>query len=110
MQGAGDAEADPPPNTEIDIEETVELDEGLDLDGWDVRGKDRGQNGPFSGVLGACSTRMKSRSTALIIGTAYHVVALAVYGRSSPDIHLTSAVLSTMRIRHMPLRCTSAKM
>ena len=99
---AGGAEADPPPSMEVDLDETVELDDGLDLDNWGH--KDR-EGGSGAGSLWAtASAQLRHPSVGLVIGAAYHLVALAVYAR--PLFRLR--YLLTLRLQHNLLRVRHA--
>lgn len=74
----GGAEADPPPSMEVDLDETVELDDGLDLDNWGHKDREAGGSGAGS-LWATASAQLRHPSVGLVIGAAYHLVALAVY-------------------------------
>ena len=77
-------EDDPPPSVEVDLEETVELDDGLELEDWDAREKDRDGKLTLASVWVRLSAALKQPSVGLIIALAYHLVAVGVYCLSSP--------------------------
>lgn len=74
---------DDPPSAEVELDETVELDEGLDLENWDNHNRypQNGARRDLRGWWSSLTKRASGASTFLIIGSAYHIGALAAYDR-----------------------------
>ena len=79
-------EDDPPPSAEVDLEETVELDDALELEDWDAREKERDGKLTLASVWVKLLAALKQPSVGLIIAIAYHLVAIGVYCPPLPPV------------------------